>query len=125
MVLEIKVAKVSQNVAKKNPSCGLVKARVKVPGWMMKRAHIVKLTVVKSTRLKRNMTFPSVVRPSKRYGTVESTKATPPVDIVHVYQASVKCFRRSLRVIFSIEASFLGSYTIMTSVMVFFAKYLP
>jgi len=30
-----------------------------------------------------------------RFGMTESTKATPPVDIVEAYQAKVKCFNRS------------------------------
>ena len=91
------MARVNQNVAKKKPSCGLVREWMSVPGWRLKRATIVIVMTVKRQRLRMKITVPNVARPEMRPGTTERTNATPPVDVVEAYQAKVKCLRRSRR----------------------------
>ena len=89
-MFETRVAMVSQKVGMNSDSVGWFKDRVKVPGWRMKRAVIRLVRMMNRTRSRRKMVVPIVVRPRKRWGSTDSRREMPPVDMVRVNHAQVK-----------------------------------
>lgn len=88
-----------QLVAKNRDSVGCVSDLVKVPGQERKRIQIVAVKPAKRIRSRMKKALPIVSRPRKVCVWEERRSAMPPVPMVVVYHAQVKCLMR-LRILY-------------------------
>jgi hypothetical protein len=110
-MLRRSVAKDSHMQGINRLSVGWVRDVLNAVGWRMKRKLIIVRLKTSKTKKKMKTIFPIVRKPSNVCGCDPRTEAMPPVDMVSVNHAHVKCWTRCRKDARSGSVKFSSSFS--------------